>query len=203
MAKRPLLRSANTSACQLVNSYTLQRRGFAPKVHNNFPKAAQHPKPHFTLKSQLSSLSPLIVPSDSANLNNLQDIVLPTPPSFWPPAQGLWILVALITMLVITATWMMLRMRQRNAYRRAGLILLAQASTLYEINVVLKRVALAVFPREQVAHLHGKEWTQFMQSTCLGNQFETFGLVNDDSPANDAMRNSARTWICHHQSNTN
>ena len=128
---------------------------------------------------------------------------MPAAPSFWPPASGFWILVALILMLLITATWCITQSRRRNAYRRAGLTLLESANTVYDINVVLKRVALAVFPREQVAHLHGKEWTQFMQSTCLGNQFETFGLANDDSPANDAMRNSARTWICHHQSNTN
>lgn len=137
---------------------------------------------------------------DPANLNNLQDIVLPAPPSFWAPAQGFWILLALITMIVITATWIILQIRQRNAYRRAGLVLLAQATTLYEINVVLKRVALAAFPREQVAHLHGTEWSQFMQSTCPGSQFETLGLANAGSPANDSMRASARNWICHHQS---
>lgn len=122
---------------------------------------------------------------------------MPAAPHFWPPASGFWILIALILMLLITVAWCITQARRRNAYRRAGLILLESAHTVYEINVVLKRVALAVFPREQVAALHGEDWIQFMRSTCPGEQFVT--LSPPDEAATESIRNSARTWIRKHQ----
>jgi len=139
------------------------------------------------------------VEPDSQSLSNLQDIVVPAAPSFWPPASGFWILVALILMLLITATWCITQSRRRNAYRRAGLTLLESANTVYDINVVLKRVALAVFPREQVAALHGENWIQFMQSTCPGEQFPTLSQSAEATPATESIRASARAWIRKHQ----
>ncbi len=141
----------------------------------------------------------LTLEPESQSLSNLQDIVLPAAPSFWPPASGCWILVALILMLLITVTWFIAQSRQRNAYRRAGLTLLQSANTVYDINVVLKRVALAVFPREQVAALHGEHWIQFMQSTCEGEQFATLSQSAEGTPAIESIRASARTWIRKHQ----
>jgi hypothetical protein len=102
-------------------------------------------------------------------------------------------------MLLITVTWFIAQSRQRNAYRRAGLTLLQSANTVYDINVVLKRVALAVFPREQVAALHGEHWIQFMQSTCEGEQFATLSQSAEGTPAIESIRASARTWIRKHQ----
>ena len=136
---------------------------------------------------------------DSQSLSNLQDIVVPAAPSFWPPASGFWILVALILMLLITATWCITQSRRRNAYRRAGLTLLESANTVYDINVVLKRVALAVYPREQVAALHGENWIQFMQYTCPGEQFPTLSQSAEATPATESIRASARAWIRKHQ----
>ncbi|MFQ3225926.1 MAG: hypothetical protein ACI8Z5_002195 [Lentimonas sp.] len=136
---------------------------------------------------------------ESQSLSNLQDIVLPAAPSFWPPSSGFWILVVLILMLLIAITWFITQARQRNAYRRAGLTLLESANTVYEINVVLKRVALAVFPREQVAALHGENWIHFMQSTCSGEQFPTLSQSAEATPATESIRASARTWIRKHQ----
>ena len=79
------------------------------------------------------------------------------------------------------------------------LTLLESANTVYEINVVLKRVALAVFPREQVAALHGEDWIQFIRSTCPGEQFVTLSPSDDSTPATESIRSSARTWIRKHQ----
>ncbi len=136
---------------------------------------------------------------DSQSLNNLQDIALPAAPSFWPPASGFWILLTLILMLLITVAWLIAQARQRNAYRRAGLTLLESANTVYEINVVLKRVALAAFPREQVAALHGESWMHFMQSTCEGEPFSALSRVDEAAPANASIRANARKWIRKHQ----
>ena len=35
--------------------------------------------------------------SDLASLNNLNEIVLPSAPPFWPPAAGFWLLVIILT----------------------------------------------------------------------------------------------------------
>ena len=94
-------------------------------------------------------------------------------------------------MLLITAAWFITQARRRNAYRRAGLTLLQSATTAYEINVVLKRVALAVFPREQVAALHGEDWIQFMRSTCPGELFATLSPSDDGTPATESIRATA------------
>ena len=102
-------------------------------------------------------------------------------------------------MLLITVAWCIRKARQRNAYRRAGLTLLESAHTADEINVVLKRVALAVFPREQVASLHGEDWIQFMQSTCPGEPFASLSPAEEATPATESFRASARTWIRKHQ----
>ncbi|WP_162030738.1 MULTISPECIES: DUF4381 domain-containing protein [unclassified Lentimonas] len=136
---------------------------------------------------------------DSQSLSNLHDIVVPAAPSFWPPASGFWILIALVLMLLITVVWSITQARRRNAYRRAGLTLLESATTVDEINVVLKRVALAVFPREQVAALHGEDWIQFMQATCPGEQFAPLSQSDEATPATESIRASARTWIRKHQ----
>ena len=53
--------------------------------------------------------------------------------------------------------------RQENACRRAGLALLARAETAHEISVILIRVALAAFPREQAASLVGEDWRGFLK----------------------------------------
>lgn len=124
---------------------------------------------------------------------------MPAAPHFWPPASGFWILVALILMLLISVAWYITQARRRNAYRRAGLTLLESANTVYEINVVLKRVALAVFPREQVAALHGEDWIQFMRSTCSDEQFAPLSPSNEATPASESTRAHARTWIRKHQ----
>ncbi|CAA6697383.1 Unannotated [Lentimonas sp. CC19] len=102
-------------------------------------------------------------------------------------------------MLLITVVWSITQARRRNAYRRAGLTLLESATTVDEINVVLKRVALAVFPREQVAALHGEDWIQFMQATCPGEQFAPLSQSDEATPATESIRASARTWIRKHQ----
>lgn len=146
-----------------------------------------------------TSLIPsLAVSADPTNLTYLHDIVLPEAPGFWPPAQGFWILVALVLMLILTAAWQILRSRQRNAYRRAGLILLASAKTVYEVNVILKRVALAAFPRATVAHLHGEPWRHFLESTCRSQTFAALQQGADDRPPDQALLTAARTWIRRH-----
>ena len=131
-------------------------------------------------------------------LEALHDIVLPPVPPLWPPGQGFWValLLAGVTAAVL---WHWHRERQRrNAYRAAGLQLLAQAHSAYEVSVVLKRVALAAWPREQVAPLHGSDWARFLNDTCRQCRFSGDALGRSDTTAEQALRDDAARWIRRH-----
>jgi len=135
----------------------------------------------------------------SASLSNLRDIAVPEPPPLWPPAPGIWVLlaVALCALAAVVILWM--RARERNAYRRAGLALLEQAATTRDVNVILKRVALAVFPRSEVAPLYGDDWAGFLNASCSRSRFADLGAAEDGTEVSRELLNLARTWVRHHR----
>ena len=140
--------------------------------------------------------------SDPADLSNLRDIVVPPAVSFWPPASGWWIVGAACLVAVGVAVAAAVRHRTRNAYRREALRELATADAR-DISAILKRAALAAFPREQVASLTGPAWIAFLDRTG-GTKFATTALASmiyDDSNDRDAMiavRTEAHRWLLSH-----
>lgn len=134
-----------------------------------------------------------------ASLENLRDIVVPDPPPLWPPAPGVWVLL-IVVLAVATALFLLWRrVRARNAYRRAGLALLKTARTTNDVNVILKRVALAAFPRPMVASLYGDEWFAFLDGTCRRARFSSLGEIDADAEVSAKLRSEACTWIRHHR----
>jgi hypothetical protein len=121
-------------------------------------------------------------------LQQLHDIHLPPALTLWPLAPG-WYLAAMILLLGLAGTvWGGYSWWQKNKIKREALNLLKQYEKTYLSNVVdmnrdhhisaalnelLKRVALAYFPREQVAHLHGKNWLLFLNETSKNLNFLT------------------------------
>jgi len=139
------------------------------------------------------------MPQDAASLQNLRDIVVPEPPPLWPPAPGVWVLLAIALAFVITLVLLWWRARARNAYRRAGLALLNGARTTRDVNVILKRVALAAWPRPEVAPLYGDDWASFLDGSCAQTRFSSLGTVDDiGTPPRDLLR-MAHRWIQHHR----
>ena len=134
------------------------------------------------------------------SLENLRDIVVPEPPPLWPPAPGVWVLLIVVLAVVLALFLLWRRARAKNAYRRAGLTLLHDARTVREVNVILKRVALAAFPRHRVASLYGEEWAAFLDETCRGSHFSSLGGFDPVAEAPPELQSSARTWIRRHQS---
>jgi hypothetical protein len=105
-------------------------------------------------------------------LSQLRDIHLPTRIGWWPPAPGWWVLLALL--LVLLAGGLIWRYaRKRNAWRRFARAELARLRTSNEppqatvsaLSVLLRRVAISRFPREQVAALNGETWLAFLDSS--------------------------------------
>jgi hypothetical protein len=110
------------------------------------------------------------------NLDQLRAIHLPEPIGAWPLAWGwlgLLVLAVLLLMGGLYAGWCWY---WHGRAKREALRLLAACEIQYRadgnsqqasasLTQLLKRVALAYFPREQVANLHGEPWLMFLQST--------------------------------------
>ena len=133
------------------------------------------------------------------SLSELQDIVLPAVPPFWPPAPGFWILLFLLVV-AATSFWRWRRSHYRkNAYRRAGLELLEQAHSVRDVSLVLKRVALAAWPRDRVASLYGSEWADFLNDSCARCRFDHDSWSKPDEPADPGLISTAAEWIRRHR----
>ncbi|XZE52201.1 DUF4381 domain-containing protein [Planctomycetaceae bacterium SH139] len=146
--------------------------------------------------------------SDPASLENLRDIAQPPPVSWWPPALGWWVLLAAI---VIAAGFVALRgwrRRKARAYRRAAVRELESAQSIAEIAALLKRTALAAYPRSEIASLSGKTWCQWLQETggqpvpkAVAKVFSE-GIFTKSAAENAQEEVSAfvRVWIQNHPS---
>ena len=142
--------------------------------------------------------------SDPADLSNLRDIVLPSAVPLWPPAPGWWIVGAVATAALAIATAAALLAWRRNAYRRTALAELETADPS-RFSEILKRSALAAWPREQVAALSGPAWRAFLDRTGRTRAFTvgagrdldalTFGGGGDV----EAVREAARHWLRRHR----
>jgi hypothetical protein len=98
----------------------------------------------------------------AASLDRLHDLALPPQVSWWPPAPGWYVVIALA---LIATAWLALRLWQRwqgNAYRRAALHELKSLETPAAIAELLRRTALAVSPRSSVAEKSGSAWLDWL-----------------------------------------
>ncbi|WP_424976371.1 DUF4381 domain-containing protein [Dinoroseobacter sp. S124A] len=110
---------------------------------------------------------------DGLSLPELFDALAPITP---PPAISMmpqtpaWAVLGLALLGGLVFAGMYVRRRHAaNAYRRAGLAALSAAgSDPAAISTVLRRTALAAFPRDAVAGLHGTDWVAFLDRTAPG-----------------------------------
>ncbi|MFW2373832.1 MAG: DUF4381 domain-containing protein [Gammaproteobacteria bacterium] len=136
---------------------------------------------------------------DPYSLDNLRDIMLPDAPPLWPPAPGAWLLLAILAGIILLLVLQLHTARKRNAYRRAGMALLHSANTVHDVSVCLKRVALAIFPRQQVASLYGEDWVVFLNNSCAQCRFAVTDLEAPVSKANAQLIEQAAIWIQQHR----
>ena len=105
-------------------------------------------------------------------LDLLEPVPEPPPVSLWPQTEG-WIWLGVIA--AVGAAWLIRRWlmaRRADAYRRAALKEIAAAgddpAVLAEI---VRRAALAAFPRAQVAGTYGEDWLAFLDRSYDGTGF--------------------------------
>ncbi|MEM9016498.1 MAG: DUF4381 domain-containing protein [Verrucomicrobiota bacterium] len=143
---------------------------------------------------------------DPANLQNLHDVVPPPEVSWWPLAPGWYVLgfVALVTFLWLS--WVSWKRWRGNAYRRAALEALEGATNSVEVAEVLRRTALAISSRPEIAMRTGDDWIEWLESTFPGNLSEEVRkqLTGDlyrpqsDPTSSDSLRTFASEWIRDH-----
>ncbi|WP_029065495.1 DUF4381 domain-containing protein [Labrenzia sp. DG1229] len=102
----------------------------------------------------------------------LEPIPEPDSVSMLPQTAG-WIWLSLLFLGVTVLLLHRIRLhRRKNAYRREALNELARCrDDPAAIALLLRRTALAAYPRATVASLFGKEWLRFLDSTYGGDGF--------------------------------
>jgi len=156
-------------------------------------------------------------------LSQLADIHLPAAVTFWPPAPGWWVLVALVLLALALLgrrqlQLLLVRRRLATALRELSFVHAAWKeqqdqdiagrnaaglALLYGFNAILKRVALATSTDPLIPRLIGPAWLQFLDSFDGRTDFSTgVGRVLADGtyrPVFDAdvdgLHALCRRWI--------
>jgi hypothetical protein len=104
---------------------------------------------------------------DAGSLANLRGLALPPAVPFWPPAPGTAILLLALLACVAISLWQLAARYRANAFRREAAREIAavdpasgEAPT--QLFAILKRVALVMHPREDVAPLTGGALVAFL-----------------------------------------
>jgi hypothetical protein len=147
---------------------------------------------------------------DPASLQNLHDIVTPGPLSWWPPAPGWYVLMAVVVIALLALLWKGWRHWLSNRYR--GEALRELAGDLRKAPVLLKRAALSAWPRETVASLVGEDWYRFLDESAQTDRFRSGAGVLLDRLAYQsgvdpalteqeaaAVLDAARMWLKRHR----
>ncbi len=109
----------------------------------------------------------------------LKDIHLPATIGWWPPAVGWWILAALILGLLALSIWTYKRLTRKTTLKTAKKLLHTlkhdQAQDnfqkLGEVSILMRRVAMSLYPRAETASLTGHEWLIFLDRSVKGAPF--------------------------------
>jgi Domain of unknown function (DUF4381) len=121
-------------------------------------------------------------PAVTDPLVGLIDIPLPPPVSLWPQTWTSRIAIALVLTALVVALWRFVHAWRANRYRREALSELgaigqrldvceARGEGLAELSMLVRRTALAAFPRETVAPLAGPAWLAFLDQSYGGQGF--------------------------------
>lgn len=118
-------------------------------------------------------MNPDLSPQEQQLLQQLNDIAAPAAPGWWPLAIGWWFVLAILVLALVVSLRLVKRSRQnkdRQTWRVSALRAHRQiqhnvqqnnnnsSTELAALSVLMRRVALAIAPRQQVASLTDDEW---------------------------------------------
>lgn len=145
-----------------------------------------------SVTSLVDLLDQLVLPED------------PAPVSMMPETAGWWILAAIV---VIGLGWLIRHMARdwrANAYRRAAvreLELVGEDPAA--IAAILRRTALAAWPRQDVAALTGDDWVAFLRRSgdFPEPMARTLALApyQPGTEPDEGLSLAAEAWIRHHR----
>ncbi|MDD1621766.1 MAG: DUF4381 domain-containing protein [Methylococcaceae bacterium] len=103
----------------------------------------------------------------------LKDIHLPDPINWWPPAIGWWLLAVIVPLLIVAGIFLYKRLRRQTALKTASKLLTTLRrdqnrdglQILVELSALLRRVAISIAPRADVAALSGEAWLAYLDAS--------------------------------------
>ena len=106
----------------------------------------------------------------------LRDIHLPLPVGIWPLAPGWWCLIAALIAAIAVILILIQRHRRPSALKQAlaevdrllGTSEISNVRRNQEISLILKKLAVTTYPREDVAGLSGQDWIKWVRSQVEG-----------------------------------
>lgn len=113
----------------------------------------------------------------------LRDIHLPDTVSWWPPAIGWWLLLALLIVTVITFTILWIkRIRRRRSPVFLARLSFEQIKKEYaatgdkielvrNLSILLRRTVISINSRKDTAALTGHDWLQYLDKYMEGKPF--------------------------------
>lgn len=112
-------------------------------------------------------------------LTKLHDIHIPPDISIWPLALGWYCVIVMVLAIIFLGCYQWLRIIRKNRLKKIVLKRLDELQNQQEIcgniseelSMLLKRSALATYPRQKVAGLHGDQWLQFLDETSMTTEF--------------------------------
>jgi Ca-activated chloride channel family protein len=147
----------------------------------------------------------------------LIDIPLPREVDLWPQTWEARVAIVVLVAATVIAAWQFVHHRRANRYRREALAELNRIERggdlspndlAMQLSLLVRRTALAAFPREQVAPLAGTAWLAFLDRTGDVTQFSNgvgrcvvnapYARKTQDASQRSALIALIRRWIRGH-----
>ena len=149
----------------------------------------------------------------------LVDIPLPHGVSLWPQTWESRVVIAALLVAAAVALWQFVHHRRANRYRREALAELdrithtpaanlSSSELAMQLSLLVRRTALAAFPREQVAPLAGSAWLAFLDRTGSETEFSNgvgrwlvrapYSRMQPDDGQRSLLIDLTRRWIRGH-----
>ncbi len=121
----------------------------------------------------------------------LKDIHTSQAIGWWPPAPGWWLVAVLVPVVIFLLFQLYKRLTRKTAIKTAKKLLtelkqdlsIDNNKKLCTLSTLIRRTAISVAPRENVAGLTGQAWLAFLDASVAGSPFsEGIGRYLADAP---------------------